>query len=524
MDPERWQRLNELFHAALERAPDGRAAFLHEACADDPPLQAEVTSLLANHEEAASFIEQPAYEGAAELLDEAPAESLVGRRLGQYLVTRRLGQGGMGVVYEAEDTRLGRRVALKALAPQFTHHDRLRERLRREARMVANLSHPGIATVYALEEFGDQLYIVSEYVEGRTLREELGGGPLPLGPLLTLGVEVASALAAAHERGIVHRDLKPENVIRTADARMKVLDFGLARFHPEGGPVPFQNRLTKAGAVLGTLGYMSPEQLRGVEVDFRTDIFTFGILLYELATAVHPFAAPDPASAIARVLEREPTDLNHLRPAAPPDLNQLIHRCLHKDPEQRPRTARELVVELERITQAAARVEAGPPVPGRATGVDTGRRVTPLGPLWWWRFHQIAVGLGYYVMLYPLWQVRGWTPGILGLLLFFSALMAVGVAGNLRLHLWFTSRFYPAELAAQRARVARWIRWSDAIVALLLSGSAAVIARSHTDTATLLVAVAVASVVGFLIVEPATARAAFADDSLRGRRDRGRGN
>ena len=282
MDPERWHRINELFHGALERDLAGRARFLDDACRDDPSIRAEVESLLAHHDDQATgLLQTPQREGAADVDEGGSGDSLVGRQIGQYTVTRKLGEGGMGVVYLAEDTRLGRLVAIKALTREFTGDDQRRRRLRREARAAAALSHPGIATVYALEEFDDNLYIVSEYVRGETLRSELANGPLPPGAVLNTAVEIARALTAAHEHDVVHRDLKPENVIRTQDGGIKILDFGLARFKgPQLGPGASTTRLTEPGAVLGTPGYMSPEQIRGSEVDFRADIFSFGVFLF----------------------------------------------------------------------------------------------------------------------------------------------------------------------------------------------------------------------------------------------------
>ena len=510
MDPERWHRLNELFHAALERDPANRATFLDEACADDPSLRVEVTSLLAYHDGASGLIETPADELAAGALEGSAGESLVGQQLGQYTVIKKLGEGGMGVVYLADDTRLGRPVAIKALAREFTRDDQRRERLRREARAAAALSHPGIATVYALEEFDDTLYIISEYVEGETLRDESSKGPLPLDRLLSTGVEIARALTAAHERGVVHRDLKPENVIRTPEGTVKTLDFGLARFQtPQRRGVASATHLTEPGTILGTPGYMSPEQLRGSEVDFRADIFSFGVLMYELASGVHPFAGAGPASTIARVLETEPPDLSQLRPLCPPDLNGIIHKCLRKDHLQRHSTTRELVRELEQLRRDVAESEAPQPPAKERDRVDDARRPSQLTPLWWWQFHEVLVGLLYYVMLYPVWKIRDWMPGGWRSVLFFSTLVAVGVAANLRFHLWFTSRFYPAELAAQRGLVSSWIRWSDWLFVALLLAGAGVIANSHAGPATLLVAVAVGCFLAFTIIEPATTRAAF---------------
>jgi len=331
--PDHWQRVNELFLAAIEQDPAARAAFLDQECAGNAELRAEVESLVAAHEQAGTFLEAPAYEVDAERPDADPGDALVGRRLGQYVVLSMLGRGGMGVVYLAEDTRLGRQVAIKALAPEFSQHDKRRERLRLEARAAAALSHPGIATVYALEEFGETLYLIGEYVPGETLRDELARRPLPPGPLLDTGLQIARALAAAHDLGIVHRDLKPENVIRTPAGAIKILDFGLARFQ---GPAPVHAdapRLTEEGTLLGTPAYMSPEQLRGWDVDCRADIFALGVLLYELGCGVHPFEGSDASSTVARILETEPRDAEELAPAIPSRLLRAIRRCLQKDRE-----------------------------------------------------------------------------------------------------------------------------------------------------------------------------------------------
>jgi serine/threonine-protein kinase len=328
-DPE---RLSDVVRRALEQEPARRAAFLDETCADDPDLRAEVESLLAAHEQASGLLDTASHGFAAVEPKGTSDESLVGRSLGQYRVIKRLGQGGMGVVYLADDTRLGRRVAIKALARQSTQDDQRRNRLRREARAAAALSHPGIATVYALEEFDGNLYIVCEYVPGGTLREELADGPLPLDSLLNTCVEIARALTAAHANGVVHRDLKPENVMRTEDGGIKILDFGLARFQGSQRPaVASATRLTEPGTTLGTPGYMSPEQLLGSEVDFRADVFSFGVLVFELASGVHPFSGSSVTSMIARVLETEPADLAQLSRSCPGQ-SHLILRA-HDDAE-----------------------------------------------------------------------------------------------------------------------------------------------------------------------------------------------
>jgi serine/threonine protein kinase len=504
VNPDTWQKVREVFEAAIELEPARRPAYLEEACAGSPALRAEVESLLASHESTCDFIDRPVYEIAPDLLQDSSAEALIGRHLGPYRVVELLGHGGMGIVYLAEDTRLARKVAMKALAPQFTTGEAHRERLRREARAAAALSHPGVATVYSLEEFDGVLYIISEYVRGETLRSELVRGPLATKLLLDTAIDLSSALAAAHEQGVIHRDIKPENVIRTPDGRIKVLDFGLARI---GGGNPAEQlpgkRLTRAGTFLGTPAYASPEQLRGLEIDSRTDIFSLGVLLYELASGIHPFGGKDSISTVARVMEKDPVDLTQLSPPSPARLDQIIRRCLSKNPGGRYATAHDLATDLERLKQEIERAQAQPPQPQPAPSASGS------SPLWWWQFHQVAAALAYYFLLYPLWRVREWIGGISGSAIFFGALISVGIAANLRLHLWFTSRFYLSELADQRRKVLRWLRSCEVLFIMILVAAAGTIERIHAFWAALILGSAIACLVSFLAIEPATTRAAL---------------
>jgi len=506
VEHKRWQRLKDVFNRALELDPEMRAAFLDETCAGDSELRAEVESLLHSHQDADDFMEQPACESAPELPADDQSDRFLGCRLGPYLVERKLGEGGMGVVYLAEDTRLGRAVAIKVLSPEHSSDARHRERLKREARVAATLAHPAIATVFALEEHEGDLFIVSEYVRGHTLLEELTAGPLAISVLLEICVEVARALSAAHAHGVIHRDLKPENVIRTPEGAIKILDFGLARFQT-GRHINTTNttRLTGAGTFLGTPAYASPEQLLGLEVDFRSDIFSFGVMLYELATGIHPFAAPDSITTIARILEAEPSPLTRFRPILPAELDQIARRCLHKTPGARYSSSHGLVADLEKLQKRLDEMQAQQqPIPNPDVAAP-GR----LHPKWWWQFHQAVIGFLYYAMLYPMWKVKQTTPGGWGALLFFMCVAAVAVAANLRFHLWFTSGFYAAELADQRRHVAGLVRGADILfVSLLLMGAVAIHGVS-TPYTTLLIAVAVGSLCAFLLIEPTTTRAAF---------------
>jgi predicted Ser/Thr protein kinase len=508
MDSERWRRVQDIFGNALAREARDRAAFIEAACAGDAALQAEVESLLGAHDRAGTFLETAACSHDSGWLPGDGADRR-GEMVGPYRIERELGRGGMGIVYLAEDTRLGRRVALKALPAPFTADDQRRERLRREARAAAGLSHPGIATAYSLDEIEGQLYLAYEYVAGHSLRAVLDRGALPPHELLDVTLQIAQALAAAHAQGIVHRDLKPENIMRTPEGRVKILDFGLARV--ESGIRAMPARLTSDGMLLGTPAYMAPEQLQGRDVDFRADLFAFGVVLYELACGIHPFANHDPASTIARILQAEPVDLTVRAAAVPEALARIARCCLRKDPADRYAATAELVRDLEK----AIRTTRQPQTASQAamSGGDRPR----LSPRWWWQFHQIAVAAVYTLMLYPAWRLREWLPAPWGLTVFFALLAATVIAVNLRLHLWFTSVYDPSGLTRQRARLSPWVRRTDWTLALLLLGAGLAIATRRAALATLFITVAVSVAVAFLIIEPATTRAAF----RRGGRPRG---
>jgi serine/threonine-protein kinase len=385
-----------------------------------------------------------------------------------------IGRGGMGIVYLAEDSRLGRRVALKALPPVVAASPELRQRLRREARAAATIAHPGIATVYALEEIDDHLVIVSEYVRGETLRAWISRGPLDAARARPIAVQIARALCAAHDAGVTHRDLKPENVLMTGSGDVKVVDFGIA--HLEG---PEATRLTRAGSMLGTPAYMAPEQLLGAAVDARADIYAFGVLLSELITGRHPL------SAVAT-------------PATPPAFAPVIARCLQADPAARYASARELLDALEREGPAS-----GAPVAAAAAAPGSAR--------WWWEFHQAVAALVYWLMLIPAWRARELIDGAWGRAFFIVTLASVIVAATLRLHLWFTSRFYPAELRWARRRAGRWIRAADWIFAAALAAAGLVIGVDRSPIALLLLAVGIGTALAFLVIERVTTRAAFTE-------------
>ena len=334
MNPELWQKVEELFHQALEQPMVERQTFLAQSCGQDDELRQEVEMLLARDAQAASFLEVSAIVNLPATL--APAGSLVGRTVGPYRIVSPLGAGGMGEVYRAHDSKLERDVAIKTLPHAFARDPGRLARLRREARTLASLNHPNIAAVYGLEESGEADYLIMELVEGETLR-----GTLPVATALDRACQVASALEAAHEKGIIHRDLKPGNVKVTPQGRVKVLDFGLAKaiWGPEGNQDLAQldgatGMESVAGQIVGTPGYMSPEQARGEKVDKRADVWAFGCLLYELLTGKKAFPGETLPDTITAVLENEP-DWHALPAKTPGDVRELLRRCMHKDASRR---------------------------------------------------------------------------------------------------------------------------------------------------------------------------------------------
>lgn len=507
MTPEEWARAREVFDAAVARQPAERQAFVDEACAGNPRVRAEVVSLLAAHDRSTDFIERPVFEAAAELLVDHPDESSDGRMIGPYVVRHEMGRGGMGVVYLAEDTRLARRVALKALPTEIGRDPRLRERLRHEARAAAALSHPGIATVYAIEEIDGDLYLASEHVPGPTLRALIESGPLPIGQVVDIAVQLARALVAAHAQGIVHRDLKPDNVVRTAAGLVKVLDFGVSRVESLVGP-----HLTADGDMPGTPAYMAPEQIRGEAVDFRADLFSLGVLLYELASGANPFAATTRTATMARILEAQPEPLSQAcgaaRPtfdaeverAAAPVLDRIVAVCISKQPLDRYGSTLELASELEQLqSDILARRRRDP--------AQAARRVP--ASRWWWEFHQLIVSAIYVLTMLPAWRARSWLPVPWGTVFLLGALTCAAISTTLRLHLWFTSRFYPAELSTERRRAWIWTRLCDVGMAGALLLATLRIGAEHQATAMLLLTIAIGTALAAFVIEPATTRATF---------------
>jgi serine/threonine-protein kinase len=347
------ERLDEIFHSALELPRERRGAFLDEACVNDPELRDEIESLISAHEQSGNFIAGSAADVAALLLG---GGTLCGKQVAQYQVDRLLGSGGMGEVYLATDKML-RKVALKVLAPRLVRERQHVTRFLHEARAVLALNHPNIVTVYDIGETDGIYYIASELIEGETLRAMLTRGGLQLGQILEIAIQICTALAAAHDKGVVHRDMKPENVMLRADGYVKVLDFGIAKLTQEfrgSGPEPSTigaDLETAEGMVIGTVAYMSPDQARGAPVDARTDVWSCGALLYEMLSGQLPFAGGSAAEVLARVLEHEPAPLAGLVTDLPAELQHIVSRALMKDPRDRYQTITQMLSELEALEQ-----------------------------------------------------------------------------------------------------------------------------------------------------------------------------
>src|SRR5712664_4001853 len=364
MTPERWQKIEQMYHAALEREESQRSAYLREVCVGDEQLLQEVESLLAQENRAEEFLERPAMEVAARMSAENQSQiTLLGRQLGCYKIVSLLGAGGMGEVYQAHDTKLGRDVAIKVLPAAFVHDAERLARFQREARMLASLNHPNIATIFGLEQSDGMNYLVMELVPGHTLGERVSSGALKIEEALKVAAQIAEALEAAHEKGVIHRDLKPANVKVTPEGRVKVLDFGLAKAFAGGGGQDISNAPTLTamgtaeGRILGTPAYMSPEQARGKPVDKRTDIWAFGCVLYELLTGQQAFHGDTPSDMIGSILEREP-DWQALPRSTPGKIRDLLRRCLQKDKNLRLQAAGDARIEINEALAAPATISS----------------------------------------------------------------------------------------------------------------------------------------------------------------------
>jgi hypothetical protein len=487
---DEWRRISAVFEQALTLDAAQREQLLAEEEQRHPGIAAELRAMLRAHDRADGFLERPAWVEAPQLLADGPESTLTGRRIGPYDVAEEVGRGGMGVVYAARDGRLGRDVALKMLPAAFSQDAHARERLSREARAAAALSHPSIATIYALEEIDGDLYISSELVRGPTLRAALASGPLPRHQLASVLAQIAGALDAAHRHGIVHRDLKPDNVLLTPNGGVKVVDFGIAR-----SIAPMNEErvaLTLTGTHLGTPGYMPPEQLRGQTVDARADVFAFGVMAYELATGSHPFGGSDPASLIERLVSGTSPLAETIDPAS---LDAIIRRCLRGNPSERFSSGVELAEALRAL----------PPITGAVGATAESTQPTLLDSAWWWQFHQVAVAVITIAAVIHIGVHKDWI-GRYGSAAFIGVLVLATVSTTLRLHLWFVSLVHPVTLASNRARVLRWIVGAEGLFLSALIVIALVLAGPHDGIAAHLVVTGLLLFLSLIVIEPATTR------------------
>jgi serine/threonine-protein kinase len=349
--PARWEQIKGLFNATLEHEPAQRQAFLAHACADDGPLRNEVESLLWSHEQAEDFIELPAADVAAALLAGDQQRLRPGEMVGHFRIVAVLATGGMGEVYLAEDTRLGRKVALKRLPAQFTLDAERVDRFEQEARAASALNHPNIVTIHEIGHSDSLHYIATEFIDGKTLREHMASTRMNLAEVLDISCQVASALAAAHAAGIMHRDIKPENIMIRPDGYVKVLDFGLAKLVEREntsilGLADSDARQTAKGLILGTVNYMSPEQAKGERVDERTDVFSFGVVIYELLAGRIPFAADSISETFANLINAEPPPLAQFDSNIPDEVQRLVSKTLAKNKDARYQTVNAVLKDL----------------------------------------------------------------------------------------------------------------------------------------------------------------------------------
>ena len=351
-----WQKVREIFDSALRHKPHERRRFVNEVCGDDRTLRAEVESLLSSHDSAESFMETPAVAKVADMIAAKTKKLETGKCFAHYEVVEQIGEGGMGEVYLARDKKLDRNVAIKILNEEISQDEANLQRFVSEAKAASALNHPNILTIYEFGEAEEARFIVSEYIEGKTLREIIRASSLRLLEILDISIQITGALSAAHQAHLVHRDIKPENIMVRPDGYVKVLDFGLAKLVEQKNksilsseePTVRQN-LTAKGVILGTVNYMSPEQAKGERVDERADIFSLGVLIYEMLAGKLPFEGGNAIETFGSILNKEAVPLSRETPEVPHEIERIINKALRKDREERYQTAKDLLIDLKDI-------------------------------------------------------------------------------------------------------------------------------------------------------------------------------
>ena len=496
-----------LFDLALALAPTDRAALLEVIRPGSPELARELESLL-KHASGHGILDRSVWS-----TDHLP-DPMIGRHLGVHVIERKLGEGGMGVVYLALDTRLERRVAIKALKPEYSHDPERRVRLVNEARAAAAISQSSVAAVFGLHEEGPDLFIISEFVDGPTLREVLHHGPLPYARVVKVFADVARGLAAAHARGIVHRDLKPENIMLAEGDQPKIVDFGLAK--SSEAIRRSTTVMTHLSGRPGTPAYMAPEQIDGRPIDFHADHFSFGITLYEAASGVNPFEGVTLPSTLDNIMRREAPKLTKPGVDLEP-LAGIVDRCLRKAPADRYASTSDLVKAFEQLAPVPVLQARIPPVPPPP----------PVDPrLWWWRFHQVAASVVLMAALTLLWPAhRLVMPVGRGRAALYAALLPAVLAVTLRFLLVFGSieEATARAFARLRARYTPWIHRAEFVfVAAVAAMAALLLLQDRPGTATPLLIFALVYLIATTAIESFTTERAFGEQDAPPRDDRHR--